>query len=92
MRSSSTKEKAGHFKRVVYACIGIALIVLGLLTKAIDGLEFPLWRRLWVIGGGLFFLYVASTYYLPKSRRKRAELETLLIEAEAEEGERTKLR
>ena len=90
MRSSSTKENAAHIKRIVYACIGIALIVFGLLTKAIDGLEFPLWRRLLVIGGGLFFLYVASTYYLPKNQRKRAELETLLTEAE--EREEWKLR
>lgn len=45
----------------------------------------PVWRRFLGIAGGFFFLYVAAMHYFPKYRRRRAELDALLDEAEKEE-------
>ena len=78
VKHPSTKQRAGHTKRIVYGCIGVGLIALGLLRRAAGDAEFPVWGRLLILGGGLFFLYVASMYYLPKNRHKRAALEELL--------------
>ena len=80
----------GHIKRFTYACIGIAFIGLGIFRRSMDGSPIPQWRRLLVIAGGLFFLYVATMYYFPKYSRRRAELDALLDEAEKEERRRDK--
>ncbi|MBS1803282.1 MAG: hypothetical protein JST28_07930 [Acidobacteria bacterium] len=91
MSHSARRETIGHIKHLIHACTGIALISLGLLREKANGIELPAWRRLVVVGGGLFFLYAASVPYLPENKRRRAELSTLLDEAEAEEREQIKL-
>jgi hypothetical protein len=85
MGSSSLNSITGHFKRVVYACVGIGLIFLAVLRQTVNEHPIPSWKRLLVIAGGFFFLYIASMYYFPKNRHRRAELDALLDEAEAEE-------
>lgn len=88
MASSSRKDVTGHIKRLTYGCIGLVLIGLAVFRQSINGLPTSVWRRLLGVAGGLFFLYGASMYYFPKNRRRRAELDTLLDEAEDAEGGR----
>jgi len=79
-----------HIKRLAYACVAIGLIALALFRRSIGGFPIPMWRRVLVLAGGLFFLYVATMYYFPKYRKRRAELDALLDEAEKEERERNR--
>jgi hypothetical protein len=90
MGSSSSKDGVGHIKRVAYACVGVGFICLGVFRQTIDGNPTPAWKRVLGIVSGLFFLYIASTYYFPKNRRRRAELDALLDEAEAAERRQMK--
>jgi hypothetical protein len=87
--SYSSSKTLAHIKRVVYAFVGIGFLGLGIFGKTIDGTLMPATRRILLIAGGLFFLYIASMYYFPKNRRRRAELNALLDKAE--ERERTDL-
>jgi hypothetical protein len=89
MLSFWRKDVIGHSKRVASACIGIALVGLGIFRQNMNGHPIPMWRRVLVVAGGFFFLYIASMYYLPKNRRRRAELDALLGEAEGAERRRT---
>jgi hypothetical protein len=74
-------------KRSVYVCIGLAFLAAGLTGWSANGGEVGLSRRAVGIGGGLFFVYCGSMYYFPKYRKRRAELNRLLDEADRELGE-----
>jgi sulfite exporter TauE/SafE len=91
MPVSSAKEIFGHVKRSAYACLGIALSVLGISREMNDSDAVSASSHLMVIAGGLFFVYSGLSYYLPKNRRRRAELDALLTEAENAEREQAEL-
>lgn len=73
------------FRRVLYVVIGIGFVVFGTVGEDAHRTALPPSRRLVIIAGGLFFVYIGSMYYLPKNRRKRESLRRLLEEAEKED-------
>jgi sulfite exporter TauE/SafE len=91
MPVSSAKDIFGHVKRIAYACFGIGLSALGIFREMNDSDAVSASTHLVVIAGGLFFIYVGLLYYLPKNRRRRAELNSFLTEAENAEVEQEDL-
>jgi hypothetical protein len=74
----------GTLQRVFSIGVGIALVLMGVSGWNPSGTVVAPWRRAAVILGGIFFLYCGCLYYLPSSRRKRAELKKLLDELETD--------
>ena len=68
--------------RLFWLCAGILLFVVG-LTRTMPQ-PHPIWRRLLALGGGGFFIYIASAYYFPRYRKQREELKRELDEGERE--------
>jgi hypothetical protein len=47
----------------------------------------PLWRAAFLVLFGLGYVYVGVMYYFPSNRRKREELNRLMVEVETEINE-----
>jgi hypothetical protein len=80
--AKETSHVQASLKRMFYICVGLVVLTIGLIGRIPYGSDLPLWRRALGIVGGLFFIYIGSMYYFPKYRKKRAELDRILDEAE----------
>jgi uncharacterized membrane protein YuzA (DUF378 family) len=84
MSSRLKTDVRGTFTRLFYILIGLVSAWFGLFVHTVQGHSLPPWRRVLIVLVGVFWVYCGSLYYFPSNRRKRAELNRLLDEAERE--------